>query len=132
MPFGSYAILVMTARHSVEVGFRSLHHLPPSKHQSYAACRWPKRFPTKPMVHRAHSRLSRRSPSLVITTRVPRGPDRTQPEWWRGHAVSRKRWLSRSSVARPHIDRFNIFRRLIWPPTGPVLQGRIRPASTAS
>jgi hypothetical protein len=34
--------------------------------------------------------------------------------------------------ARPYIWRFNIFNRLICPSTGPVLQGRVTPAFTAS
>jgi hypothetical protein len=50
----------------------------------------------------------------------------------RGHADSRNRRLSRSSLARPNIDRFSIFKRLMWPSTGPLLQGSIMLAFTAS
>jgi hypothetical protein len=49
-----------------------------------------------------------------------------------GRGTSRKRRLRRSRRARPNIWRFNIFRRLIWPSTGPELQGNVTPALTAA
>src|SRR6266403_3867033 len=38
-----------------------------------------------------------------------------------------KRRLRRSRRARPNIWRFNILRRLIWPSTGPLDQGKVTP-----
>ena len=54
------------------------------------------------------------------------------PPSYRFYAARRKRGWSRSSLARPHIWRLSIFTRLIWPSTGPLLQGRVPPALTAS
>lgn len=47
-------------------------------------------------------------------------------------AASRKRRLSRSRLARLYIWRLIIFSRLIWPSTGPVPQGSVTAARTAS
>jgi hypothetical protein len=46
--------------------------------------------------------------------------------------ASRKRRRRRSRRARPNICRFSILRRLMWPSTGLVLQGKVTPALTAS
>jgi hypothetical protein len=58
--------------------------------------------------------------------------DRASPDRLKDHAARRNRRLSRSSLARPNIWRLSIFRRLMWPSTGPLLQGSLRPALTAS
>src|SRR5262249_36577412 len=42
------------------------------------------------------------------------------------------RCRSRQMPPRPYIWLSNFFSRLIWPSTGPVLHGRVTPASTAS
>src|SRR5690242_5349979 len=47
-----------------------------------------------------------------------------------GAASTRRR--RRSNPARPYMDRLMTFNRLIWPSTGPVLQGIVRAACTAS
>src|SRR5437879_2728122 len=46
--------------------------------------------------------------------------------------ASTKRRLRRSRRARPNIWRLSILRRLIWPSTGPLDQGSVTPALTAS
>ncbi len=48
------------------------------------------------------------------------------------HAASRNLRSSRSRLARPYIWRLRVFRRLIWPSTGPLLQSSVRAARTAS
>src|SRR5262249_24698610 len=53
-------------------------------------------------------------------------------ESWYPHAARRKRCWSKSRLARPNIWRLSSFKRLIWPSTGPLLQGRVTPALTAS
>jgi len=51
---------------------------------------------------------------------------------WPSRGARTKRRLRRSRRARPNIWRFNIFKRLMCPSTGPVLQGRVTPALTAA
>ncbi len=48
------------------------------------------------------------------------------------HSLNRIRLRRRSVFARPNIWRLSILMRLTWPSTGPLLQGRVRPAVTAS
>jgi hypothetical protein len=56
-----------------------------------------------------------------------------RPAWdCLSRGASRKRQLSRSRRARPNIWRFSIFKRLMCPSTGPLLQGKVTPALTAS
>jgi hypothetical protein len=51
---------------------------------------------------------------------------------WPSRGARTKRRRSRSRRARPHIWRFSIFRRLMCPSTGLVLQGTVAPALMAS
>jgi putative transposase len=46
------------------------------------------------------------------------------PFWCCPDAASLKRRWSRSRLARPHIWRLSLFRRLMWPSTGPFLHDR--------
>ena len=50
----------------------------------------------------------------------------------RDQSASRTRLRSRSCLAQPCICRLIIFTRLTWPSTGPLFQGRVSPAVTAS
>ena len=61
-----------------------------------------------------------------------RGRARLQRHRRRCYTASRNRRLRRSILARPNMDRFSIFKRLIWPSTGPLLQRSVMPAFTAS
>ncbi len=47
-------------------------------------------------------------------------------------AAHSTRWRSRSSFARPYIDCFTSFSRVMWPSTGPVLTGVPMPRLTAA
>jgi hypothetical protein len=48
------------------------------------------------------------------------------------YAAASTLWRRRSNPARPYMDRLMTFNRLICPSTGPVLQGSVRAACTAS
>ena len=48
------------------------------------------------------------------------------------YAAASTLWRRRSNPARPYMDRLMTFNRLICPSTGPVLQGSLRAACTAS
>jgi len=48
------------------------------------------------------------------------------------YAAASTLWRRRSKPARPYMDRLMAFNRLICPSTGPVLQGSVRAACTAS
>src|SRR2546429_1277537 len=83
--------------------------------------------------------------TLAITPRPtsggPRGDAASTRVWagaraqavWAGpsRGIPTKRRRRRSRCARPNIWRFSIFSRLIWPSTGPLLQGSVTPALTA-
>ena len=48
------------------------------------------------------------------------------------YAAASTLWRRRSNPARPYMDRLMAFNRLICPSTGPVLQGSVKAACTAS
>src|SRR5687767_14420255 len=48
------------------------------------------------------------------------------------YAAASTLWRRRSKPARPYMDRLMTFSRLICPSTGPVLQGSVKAACTAS
>src|SRR3954449_3261466 len=48
------------------------------------------------------------------------------------YAAASTLWRRRSNPARPYMDRLMTFNRLICPSTGPVLQGSVKAACTAS
>src|SRR3954469_15257687 len=48
------------------------------------------------------------------------------------YATASTLWRRRSNPARPYMDRLMAFNRLICPSTGPVLQGSVKAACTAS
>jgi hypothetical protein len=136
---GSCAILVMTVRHGVEVGLVPCGPAP-SKQHTHTSRGWLNALPWDGWhIMRVRARASLAAAGdryLGLTQSRPRPArsvyNRTPADRPGDHAASRNRRLRRSILARPNIERLSIFKRLICPSTGPVLQGSLRLALTAS